>query len=80
MALSIAQQERLTKDSQEFHALDTVQDGEERKLIAWLSWAAGGSMKAISAILVATVAVLSQLAQLFNFARTGLPPPAKDAG
>lgn len=31
MALSIPQQERLTKDSQEFHALDTVRDSEERK-------------------------------------------------
>jgi len=49
-------------------------------LIAWLSWAAGGSMKAISAILLAAVALLSQLTQLFNFARTGVPPPTKGAG
>ncbi len=38
-------------------------------VIAWLSWAAGGSMKAISAILAATVAFIGQLAQLLNFAR-----------
>jgi hypothetical protein len=40
-------------------------------LIAWLSWAAGGSMKALSAILLATGAFLAQLSQLVNFVRGG---------
>lgn len=38
-------------------------------LIAGLSWAAGGSMKALSAVLVGTVALLGQIMQLINFAR-----------
>jgi hypothetical protein len=38
-------------------------------IIAWFSWAAGGSMKALSAILAAAIALLTQLVQLFNFAR-----------
>ena len=46
-------------------------------LVAWLTWAAGGSMKAMYAILLASVAFLGQLAQLFNFARTGGTTPAK---
>jgi hypothetical protein len=40
-------------------------------VIAWLSWAAGGSMKALLAILVATGAFLGQIVQLVNFARGG---------
>jgi hypothetical protein len=48
-------------------------------VIAWLSWAAGGTMKALSAILVATVAVLAQIGQLANIARTGfLGSPKSD--
>jgi hypothetical protein len=40
-------------------------------LIAWLSWAAGGTMKALSAILLATIAFLGQISQLVSIARTG---------
>lgn len=47
-------------------------------VIAWLSWTAGGSMKALMAVLVATAAFFGQIAQLVNFARGGAPA-AKDA-
>jgi hypothetical protein len=40
-------------------------------MVAWLSWAAGGIMKAVSAILLATVAFLGQIAQLIALARGG---------
>jgi hypothetical protein len=40
-------------------------------LIAWLSWAAGGTMKALSAILLATIAFLGQISQLVSIARSG---------
>jgi hypothetical protein len=46
-------------------------------LIAVLSWAAGGSMRALSAILVATAAFLGQLSQLAGFIRGGLSSPPK---
>jgi hypothetical protein len=44
-------------------------------VIAWLSWAAGGSMKALMAILVATAAFLGQIVQLVNFARGSSTTP-----
>jgi hypothetical protein len=44
-------------------------------MIAWLSWAAGGSMKALMAVLVATAAFLGQIVQLVNFARGGATAP-----
>ena len=47
-------------------------------VIAWLSWTAGGSMKALMAVLVATAAFLGQIVQLVNFARGGATA-AKDA-
>lgn len=48
-------------------------------LVAWLSWAAGGSMKALSAVLVATAAFLGQIGQLVNFIRSGGSSSAKPA-
>jgi hypothetical protein len=45
--------------------------------IAWLSWTAGGVMKAVSAILLATVAFLGQIAQLIAMARSGFSSPPK---
>jgi hypothetical protein len=49
-------------------------------VIAWLSWAAGGTMKALSAILLATVAFLGQIGQLVNIARTGFFDAPKSGG
>jgi hypothetical protein len=40
-------------------------------VIAWLSWSAGGTMKAVSAILLATVAFLGQMSQLIAMVRSG---------
>jgi hypothetical protein len=47
-------------------------------LIAWLSWAQGGVLKALSAIVIATGAFLGQIMQLLSLARTGFAP--KSAG
>ena len=49
-------------------------------VIAWLSWAAGGTMKALSAILLATVAFLGQIGQLVNIARSGFLGGPKSDG
>jgi len=49
-------------------------------VIAWLSWAAGGTMKALSAILLATVAFLGQIGQLVNIARAGFLGAPKGDG
>jgi hypothetical protein len=48
-------------------------------VIAWLSWAAGGSMKALMAVLVATAAFLGQIVQLVNFARGGGTVPKESS-
>jgi hypothetical protein len=49
-------------------------------VIAWLSWAAGGTMKALSAILLATVAFLGQVGQLLTIARSGFLNAPKSGG